>query len=98
MQGYGDALTAFDRWLPAMLEKMRKEDVLMITADHGCDPAFKGTDHTREYIPLVVYGKSLKEGVNLGTRSSYADISATILDFFGLQGLDGVSFKAQIAR
>ena len=95
VQGYGDALTSFDKWLPSMLASMKSDDVLMITADHGCDPAFSGTDHTREYIPLVVCGEKVKS-VNLGTRKTYADISATILDIFGLPALKGESFKKDI--
>ena len=98
VQGYGDALSVFDKWLPSMLDALSSDDVLMITADHGCDPAFKGTDHTREYIPLLIYGKELKRGVDLGTRDTYADISATILDFFGLDPLEGVSFKKDILK
>ena len=80
VDGYAAALTAFDSWLPAFMEKMGEEDVLMITADHGCDPGDSHTDHTREYVPLVVYGAAVNP-VNLGTRSTYADIAATIADY-----------------
>ena len=80
VDGYAAALTAFDRWLPAFTEKMGEEDILLITADHGCDPGDSHTDHTREYVPLVVYGASVKP-VNLGTRSTYADIAATVADY-----------------
>ena len=73
------------------------DDILMITADHGCDPVTPSTDHSREYIPLVVYGKKLKHGVNLGTRDTFADIGATILDYFGLDiTIDGTSFLKEI--
>ena len=95
--GYAKALSYFDSRLPEMLEKLRDDDILMITADHGCDPVTPSTDHSREYIPLVIYGKSLKHGVNLDTRSSFADIGATILDYFGLPiSIDGESFLSEI--
>ena len=69
----------------------------MITADHGCDPGFKGTDHSRECVPFLVYGKQIKADVNLKTRSSFADIAATILDIFDVENItDGVSFKQEI--
>jgi len=96
VQGYGDALTYFDKRVPELLDGLKDDDVIMFTADHGCDPRYKGTDHTREYIPLVVYGKKLKQGVDLGTRKTYADISATILDFFGITPIEGTSFKSDI--
>ena len=80
VDGYAAALTAFDSWLPSFMEKMGEEDVLMITADHGCDPGDSHTDHTREYVPLVVYGAAVNP-VNLGTRSTYADIAATVADY-----------------
>jgi phosphopentomutase len=80
VDGYAAALTAFDSWLPSFMEKMGEEDVLMITADHGCDPGDSHTDHTREYVPLVVYGNPVKP-VNLGTRSTYADIAATVAEY-----------------
>ena len=95
--GYAKALSYFDSRLPEMLEKLRDDDILMITADHGCDPVTPSTDHSREYIPLVIYGKNLKHGVNLDTRSSFADIGATILDYFGLPiSIDGESFLSEI--
>ena len=95
--GYAKALSYFDSRLPEMLEKLRDDDILMITADHGCDPVTPSTDHSREYIPLVIYGKNLKHGVNLDTRSSFADIGATILDYFGLPiNIDGESFLSEI--
>ena len=95
--GYAKALSYFESRLPEMLEKLRDDDILMITADHGCDPVTPSTDHSREYIPLVIYGKKLKKGVNLDTRSSFADIGATILDYFGLPiSIDGESFLSEI--
>ncbi len=97
VDGYAKAATVFDKQLATFIEGMREEDVLMITADHGCDPGFTGTDHTREYIPLLVYGKHIQAGANLGTRSTFADIAATILDVFNVQNnTDGTSFKKDI--
>ena len=96
-EGYAKALSYFDSRLPEILGKLRDDDILMITADHGCDPVTPSTDHSREYIPLVVYGKKLKTGVNLGTRSSFADIGATILDYFGQKiTIAGESFLKEI--
>ncbi len=83
-EGYANALSEFDEWLGGFMEKMNDDDILMITADHGCDPATPSTDHSREYIPLLVYGKAVKEGVDLGTRKCYADQSKTILEIFGI--------------
>lgn len=77
--GYATALNEFDRFLAPFLERLRPGDALFITADHGCDPAFRGTDHTREYIPLLVYGEDLAPSA-LGTRDTFADVSATALD------------------
>ena len=96
-EGYAKALTYFDQRLPELLEKLRDDDVLMITADHGCDPVTPSTDHSREYIPIVVYGRNLKKGVNLGTRTGFSDIGATILDIFGVnEGIAGESFLKEI--
>ena len=88
----------YDKYMMLMDElKLKDDDILMITADHGCDPVTPSTDHSREYIPLVVYGRKLKAGVNLGTRDSFADIGATILDYFGLDiTIDGKSFLPEI--
>lgn len=84
VDGYAKALTAFDESLPEMLAKMRPEDVLMITADHGCDPAYTATtDHTREHTPFVMYGAGILPR-NLGTRKTFADIGATVLQYFGI--------------
>lgn len=81
VEGYAAALEAFDRALPAMLGALRENDILMVTADHGCDPTTPGTDHTREYIPLVVAGPHVRAGVNLGTRDTFADIGATVYEY-----------------
>ena len=83
-EGYARALEHFDSRWPEIEDAMRDGDLLMITADHGNDPTYPGTDHTREYAPLIVYGKKAQAGVNLGTRSSLADIGRTIADNFGL--------------
>lgn len=97
IDGYAKAATVFDKQLAQLIEKMRDSDIVMITADHGCDPGFKGTDHSREYVPFLVYGKDIKAGVNLGTRSSFADIAATIQDIFEVeQKTSGVSFKKEV--
>ena len=82
IDGYAKALAYFDEKLPEILSKLESEDLLMITADHGCDPGYTvSTDHSREYTPFLMYGKNIKPE-NLGTRESFADIAATILDYF----------------
>jgi len=97
IDGYAKAATVFDKQLHDFVKNMRDEDILMITADHGCDPGFRGTDHSREYVPFMAYGKDVKENVNLGTRDSFADIAATIQDIFGVeQATAGKSFKEEI--
>ena len=98
--GYAEAMTDFDRQLGEFLEGMREDDILIITADHGCDPATPSTDHSREYVPMLVYGNGIKGGVDLGTRSSFADISATVLDYFGLDQKDtkGTSFLKEVSK
>lgn len=85
VEGYAKALTYFDERLPELLAQMRDEDILMITADHGCDPSTPSTDHSREYTPLLMYGKPIKAGVNYGTRECFADTAATILNYFGIK-------------
>ena len=84
VEGYAKALTYFDERLPELLAAMGEEDVLMITADHGCDPSTPSTDHSREYTPLVMYGAPVRAGENFGTRKSFSDIAATILSYFDL--------------
>ena len=97
VKGYAAALEAFDKQLPDIQAKMGENDLLIITADHGCDPCHTGTDHTREHTPLLVWSKKMQGGVNLGVRETYADISATVLDFFGLDNpLHGTSFLAEM--
>lgn len=82
VDGYAAAATAFDKQLGEFMGKMKDDDVLIITADHGCDPGAPGTDHTREYVPLLIYGKNIKAGVNLGTYPTFAMLGATISDMF----------------
>ncbi|EOS78213.1 MAG: phosphopentomutase [Lachnospiraceae bacterium] len=86
IEGYARALAEFDAALPRIMGKLREEDVLMITADHGCDPGYVvSTDHSREHTPLLIYSKNIKP-VNLGTRDTFADIGATVLKFLGIEG------------
>ena len=95
--GYAQALNAFDAWLPGFLEKLGEEDLLIISADHGCDPGYTATtDHTREYVPLLVLGPKVKPG-NLGTGETFADIAATVADLLGADApAAGTSFRNQI--
>ncbi len=84
VEGYARAMTAFDKRLGELLPLLRDDDLLIITADHGCDPATPSTDHSRECTPMLAYGKKIKQGVNLGTRDTFADIGATVLQWFDL--------------
>lgn len=96
--GYAAAMTEFDQWLKGFLPTLREEDLLLVTADHGCDPSTPSTDHSREYTPMLIYGKSVKGGVDLGTRSSFADISATVLEYLGVEAGEsaGKSFWQEV--
>lgn len=85
VDGYAKALTYFDQQIPKLLARMREDDVVMITADHGCDPSTPSTDHSREYTPLLMVGKQIPPGKNFGTRDGFCDIAATILHLFGLE-------------
>lgn len=85
VEGYAAALTDFDKQLAEFLPGMRADDVLFVTADHGCDPEAAGTDHTREYTPLLVYGQLVRRGIDLGTRPTFADTGATVADIFGVR-------------
>lgn len=97
VQGYGDALSYFDRRLPEIMNHLLPDDILMITADHGCDPSTPSTDHSREYIPLVIYGKNIQAGVNLDTLDTYSDIAATICDYLNIPAdIDGCSVLNKI--
>ncbi|GIP08287.1 MAG: phosphopentomutase [Paenibacillus macerans] len=96
-QGYARALEEFDAAVPDLLAKVGENDLLVITADHGNDPVHSGTDHTREYVPLLIYGLSLKNPGSLGVRGTYADLAATIADNFGVQAPEhGISFLSQL--
>lgn len=83
VEGYARALEEFDSRLPEIMDQLQEDDLLIITADHGCDPTFPGTDHTREYVPLLVLGAKVKADVNLGIRRSFADVGATVSDYLG---------------
>lgn len=97
VDGYAQALSYFDEHLPRIMDGLQEEDLLMITADHGCDPSTPSTDHSREYTPLIVYGKSIKPNTNLHTKPSFADIGATVVDYFGIKKeIAGDSFLGDI--
>ncbi len=97
--GYAHALMAFDKWLGGFLKALTKSDLLIISADHGCDPGAPGTDHTREDVPLLAYGSAVRENCDLGTRASFADVAATIAAIFGVPFVTkGQSFWQQIAK
>lgn len=94
VEGYAKALEEIDDRLPEIKEALGDNDVLIITADHGCDPTTEGTDHSREYVPVLVYGRNLKEDINLGTRNGFCDIGKTVLDLLDIENdLVGKSFK-----
>lgn len=96
-QGYGSGLEAFDVRLGEILSNMKASDMLIITADHGCDPTFKGTDHTREYVPILIYSDSMRHAVNLHTGDTFANIGQTIADIFHVKNLSiGRSYKEDI--
>ena len=99
IDGYARALSEFDAWLPGFLANMQEEDLLIITADHGCDPGYAATtDHTREYVPVLVLGKQVKP-VNLGTRNSFADVAATVAQLLDVElATPGESFAKQIVE
>jgi len=98
-QAYGQALEAFDARLPEIMEAMKPRDVLFITADHGTDPTTPSTDHSREHVPLLVHGRQVKEGVNVGTRDTFADVGATIAELLGIEALPhGTSFASEILK
>jgi phosphopentomutase len=97
VEGYARALEEFDARLPEIQQAMRDEDLLMLTADHGCDPGDISTDHTREYVPVLAWGRRARAGVDLGIRSSLADIGQTVAENFGLELQAGRSFLREIA-
>lgn len=99
VEGYAKAVTEFDVQLGEFIEEMKADDILMITADHGCDPATPSTDHSRECVPMLIYGFSIKGGVNLGKRYGYGDMAATVLEYLDVRpdGIDGKSFLKEVS-
>jgi len=92
VDGYAKAMTEFDKWLGEFIKKLNDDDLLIITADHGCDPSTESTDHSREFVPVLMYGKNVQPR-NLGIRETYADIAKTVLDNFDVENdLPGESF------
>ena len=99
VDGYAAALTEFDGQLRELLPMLKEDDLLFITADHGCDPSTPSTDHSREHVPLLAYGAKMKAGYNLGTRSTYADLAATVAEYFGVKAnIAGTSFLREILQ
>jgi phosphopentomutase len=97
VDGYREALEEVDLRFPEMMSLMRDDDMMIVLADHGNDPAYKGSDHTREYIPILIYGDKVKKGVDIGTRKTFADIAATISDILEIPSTPyGTSFKDEI--
>lgn len=97
--GYAAALTAFDRRLPELMVVLEPRDILIITADHGCDPTTPSTDHSREYVPLLIYGPPVRRGIDLGTRDTFADVAASVAEWLGAAPPGaGTSFAAAITR
>lgn len=100
VDGYAKAISEFDEFLPNIIKGLNSNDILIITADHGCDPSTKSTDHSREYVPILVYGNTIKGGVNLNTRNTFSDIAKTILEYFDITKteLSGSSFLNLIKK
>ncbi len=98
VDGYAKALEEVDTWLPLWEHRLTEGDLAILTADHGCDPTTPSTDHSREYVPLLAYGKSAKHGVNLETRGSLSDIGQTVAENFGTSIAQGKSFLKEITN
>ena len=97
--GYANGLKEFDERLPEIMNIMKEDDILVITADHGCDPTTPSTDHSREYVPLLIFGTNIKKDVNLGTGKTFANIGQTVADIFNLKPLRvGESFLKSISK
>ena len=98
IDGYAAALTEFDAWLSDFLPLLGEEDALIVTADHGCDPGSEGTDHTREYVPLIVYGRQINP-IDLGERACFADVAATVLEWLDATAVtEGKSFAREVEK
>lgn len=99
VEGYANALVEVDNRLPEIISSMKENDVLILTADHGCDPTTESTDHSREYIPVIIYGERIKSGINIGIRESFCDIGKTILELLSIENnLYGKSFAKEILK
>lgn len=98
-EGYANALAEFDQRLPEIMDALAEDDVLVLTADHGNDPTYPGTDHTREYVPILISGAPIQAGINIGVRPTFADLAATIADTLGVKPPpQGTSFKSMIVK
>lgn len=99
VDGYANAASEFDKQLGQMMDKLREDDIVIITADHGCDPSTESTDHSREYVPMIIFGDKIKAGVDLKTRNTFADIGKTIADIFGVDSqIPGTSFYKEVSK
>lgn len=99
VDGYANAASEFDKQLGQMMDKLREDDIVIITADHGCDPSTESTDHSREYVPMIIFGDKVKAGVDLKTRNTFADIGKTIADIFGIDSqIPGTSFYKEVRK
>jgi phosphopentomutase len=96
VEGYATALEQFDAWLPGFLNKLNPDDLAIITADHGCDPTTPSTDHSREYVPLIVYGPKARSGIDLGLRETLSDVGQTVAENFAAVIGRGASFLASV--
>ena len=97
--GYGKAIEDFDIRLKEILDNLKSDDLLILTADHGCDPTTEGTDHSREYIPILAYGNKIQNAIEINTRDSFSDIGKTILDYLEIKNtLPGKSFLNEIIK
>lgn len=99
VDGYANAASEFDKQLGQMMDKLREDDIVIITADHGCDPSTESTDHSREYVPMIIFGDKIKAGVDLKTRNTFADIGKTIAYIFGIESsIPGTSFYREVSE
>ncbi len=99
VDGYANAASEFDKQLGQMMDKLREDDIVIITADHGCDPSTESTDHSREYVPMIIFGDKIKAGVDLKTRNTFADIGKTVADIFGIDSqIPGTSFYKEVSK